>query len=235
VRIWADRNGVLSLRRRRMLSPEDIHESLATSQGPTNTGDLLVALVERLSSRMEPMLEHMRNQLEKLEHTTLEEEKTTVSRQESQQKRQMLGQLRISAVAMRRHLMPQREALQRLMTENLSWINDQHRVRLHELINDTTRHLEDLDEIRDTAGIIQDQITGDASAVMNDLLYKLTLVTVFFMPLSFLVGFFGSNVGGMFFGGDPSDPGQDGVLWETAILFTVSLAELLAFRLLRWI
>lgn len=235
-RLWVDDHGIISLRRRRMLTPEDIHFGLQQGDGPTTPGDLLVDFIERLTERMEPVLETMRNRLEKLETSTLADASYSQRhRQEGNQVRSQLGQLRVRAIGMRRYLGPQRDALVRLAADSPPWLSDDHRTRLREMANETTRYLEDLDEIRDTAGIIQDQVAGVQSDATNTILYQLTLVTVFFMPLSFLVGYFGSNTGGMFWGGDPADSAAMGATYEFLLLVAVSVIEIALFRIIRWI
>lgn len=236
IRVWVDQHNILSLRRRRMFSPEDINTLLEKGEGPFTPGDLMVLLIERITQRMEPVLATLRDKLDEVEQVVLSAENHHhLHMREHQHMRAQLGQLRISAVSMRRYLGPQRDALVRLASEHPPWMSAEHRANIRELANDTTRYLEDLDEIRDTAGILQDQIAGTQSEMLNKLLYQLTLVTVFFMPLSFLVGFFGSNTGGMFWGGDPSDPGQWGAVYELALLVAVSVAELALFRVLKWV
>ncbi|MBF0283048.1 MAG: zinc transporter ZntB [Magnetococcales bacterium] len=235
LRLWAGAEGLVTLVGRRMRSPEDIHVDLQRGQGPKEPGDLLVLLLERLTERMAPVIATMGVQMEELEQETLVEERHRGERKRQLMIRKRLARLRMAAVSLRRYLGPQREALNRLAAEPLTWLTDEHRLRLKELVDDSIRLIEDLDEIRDTAGIVQDQIKNDMSETMNTLLYKLTLFNVIFMPLSFIVGFFGSNVGGVLWGGNPADPTGQGFLNEGMLLFGVATLELLAFRWMRWL
>lgn len=237
IRFWVDQHGVISLRRRRLITPEDISFTLQRGEGPTGPGDLLVAFIEQATERMEAAFASMRDRLETLEQATLEEGDAHAPRHrvESKKLRSQLGRLRIGAISLRRYLGPQRDALLRLAAEHPSWLTDEHRTRIREMVNETTRYIEDMDEIRDTAGIIQDQIASAQSDAINVILYQLTLATVFFMPLSFLVGFFGSNTGGMFFGGDPSDPAGLGATYEMVLLVVLAVVEIVLFRSIKWI
>jgi zinc transporter len=235
MRLWATAGGIISLRGRRVFSPEAIHNALEQNHGPKGSGDFLVALVEQLTVRKESVLEEMRDRLDSLEQITMAPRDRRQERLDGVTMRRQLGQLRVAAVALRRYLAPQRDAINRLSHTSLPWLLDEHKVRLRELGHDLTRHVEDLDEISMTAGIIQDQVASAMSENLNDMLFKLTLLSAFFMPLSFLVGFFGSNTSGMFFGGDPSDPAGIGALYETILLVGVGAFELMLFRWLKWV
>ncbi|MEO5378035.1 MAG: hypothetical protein H7832_09685 [Magnetococcus sp. DMHC-6] len=235
LRLWADARGVVSLRGRRMFSPEDVNHGMESNHGPLNSGDFIVGFIERLTIRIEQIVESLGPQLERLEQLSHAPRPSHEKRKLAREFQQQLVQIQTSAITLRRYLVPQREAIHRLTTEHIPWISDAHRHRIREKVNDHYRFIEDLDEIRDTARIIQDQITTAASEVMNDLLYKLTLISAFFMPLSFLVGFFGSNTGGMYLGGDPADPAGMGATYEILILVVISLLELIIFRVLKWL
>jgi zinc transporter len=67
--------------------------------------------------------------------------------------RSKLAQLRKQTIALRRYLAPQREALNRLVMEKLSWINDENRMQLREISDRLIRHIEDIDAIREHAAV----------------------------------------------------------------------------------
>ena len=60
--------------------------------------------------------------------------------------------LRRQAIAMRRFLAPQREALSRLVGERAAWLDESERSRLREVADRTARYVEDLDSARDRMG-----------------------------------------------------------------------------------
>ncbi|MBF0428540.1 MAG: hypothetical protein HQL94_06420 [Magnetococcales bacterium] len=236
LRLWVDASGIVSLRGRRMFFIDEIYRALKEGNGPKTPVELLVILLERLTFRMEPILEHMRSQLEELETNILEGRDPFDARRDGPQIRQQLGRLRVAAVAMRRYLSPQKEAITRLMNEEFAWIGMEHKSRLLEVVNETTRHMEDLDEIRDTAGIIQDSVANSITEGLNDLLFKLTMMSAFFMPLSFVVGWFGSNVSGLYLNADSAwFPTQHGFTLEGLLLVAIGLIEVWVFKKLKWL
>lgn len=236
LRVWVDKAGVISVRGRRIHFIDSVRRALDSHAGPRSPAELLVTLLEHLTVRMEPILEKMRLQLEELENYTLTAHEPSEIRANGPKIRQQLGDLRVAAVALRRYLAPQREAIVKLMGEESPWVGPEFNPRLQEVVNETTRHMEDLDEIRDTAGIIQDSVASAINEGLNNLVFKLTMMSVFFMPLSFIVGWFGSNVSGLLLNVDSAwFPTQHGFVIEGLLLVGIGLIELMLFRRFGWL
>lgn len=70
-------------------------------------------------------------------------------------------------------------------------------MRLREVRNRLQRHLEDLDAVRDRTIIVQEELQAHLSDQLNSRMYVLNIVAAIFLPLSFLTGLFGINVGGI--------------------------------------
>lgn len=129
------------------------------------------------------------------------------------------------AIALRRHIAPQRETLARLPTERVSWMGDLTRARLRESADRVTRFLETLDAARERAAVTNEELTSRLAEQMNQTMYTLSVVAAIFLPLSLLTGLLGINVGGI--------PGVD---WPwafalvTVMLVLVGIAEWLWFK-----
>jgi zinc transporter len=92
------------------------------------------------------------------------------------------------------------------------------------------RYVEDLDAARDRAVVLRDEIANRLSVQMNRTLYALSIVAGVFLPLGFLTGLLGINVGGM--------PGveYDYAFWIACLLMVlVFIGEVALFRRLKWI
>ena len=137
--------------------------------------------------------------------------------------------IRRESIALRRYLAPQREALAKLQNEKVSWLTDNDRARLREVSDQLVRIIEDLDSVRDRASVTQDELVSHLSDQMNARLYVLSLVAAIFLPLGFLTGLLGINVGGM--------PGVESGLafWIVTISMVVLVAvQIYVFRKKRW-
>ena len=92
------------------------------------------------------------------------------------------------------------------------------------------RTAEALDLIRERALLLQERLVEQRVDGMNDRLFVLAIISVIFLPLGFVTGLFGVNVGGM--------PGVDNagafiVLCLSMIIFSVIIVVMFCWR--KWI
>lgn len=222
VRMWIDEHRIITTIRRRVRAVEDIRERLEAGNGPTNAADFLVELATRLIERMEPVLTELDERTDTLEERILNDPDTS--------ERQEINDIRKMAIVIRRHLAPQKDAMMALRNCEVKWLEKNHKRKLQEGLDRLTRYIEDLDAIRDRGQIIKDELASVLADRMNKNLYVLSLIAALFLPLGFLTGLLGINVGGM--------PGSadDGAFWIVCGICAICLIlEYLIFRLLRWI
>jgi len=98
-----------------------------------------------------------------------------------------------SAIRLHKTLSPQREVLNRLARDPFQPVQAKHRVYFRDLYDHVVR-------IHDISESLRDLISGSVETYLsvvsnrtNDIMKTLTIVTVMFMPMTFLVGFFGMN------------------------------------------
>ncbi|MGD2064625.1 MAG: zinc transporter ZntB [Nitrospirota bacterium] len=222
VRMWIEEQRIITLRHRPVRAIQEVRESLEAGQGPATAGDFLVEISDRLLTLMAPVLGEIDDQVD-----ALEDEVLTVG---SYELRGKIGSLRRDAIAMRRYLAPQRDAMARLLTERVSWLGDLHRMQLRELADRVTRYVEDLDSARDRAAVTQDELNSRIAEQMNKTMYVLSIVAGIFLPLGLLTGLLGINVGGI--------PGTENPVAFTivcALLLAVAVIQVWIFRRFKWI
>jgi len=222
MRMYVDKDRVISVRRRRLMAVQDIRDHLAAGNGPRNSAEFLVEITTRLIERMGPVIADLDDSIDDLEDRVLGRTDASL--------RGELWQLRRQAIALRRYIAPQREAMARLVTERLTWLDPQNGQRLREVADRITRYVEDLDAGRERAAIIQDELTTRLSEQMNRNMYVLSVIAGIFLPLTLLTGLLGINVGGI--------PGEKWPWSFTAVVIgTVFLGgvEYVLFRRLKWI
>src|SRR5690349_18308100 len=96
-------------------------------------------------------------------------------------------------LAMRRILLPQREVLNKLARDDYKVIDPKDRIFFRDIYDHLVR-LHDLNEsLRDLVGGAQDTYLSVINNRMNEIMKTLTIITVLFMPISFITGFFGMN------------------------------------------
>ncbi len=221
IRLWLEKDLVISARHRRLMAVEDLRQALVKGHGPQDSGALAMMLAERLTARMDPVLDGLQDQLDALEDTII----TALSRE----LRSELSELRRQTIMLRRYIAPQREALRRLAVEEVDWLTQRRRDRLMEVSDRVTRYMEDLDVIRDRASVINDELANRLAERMDRTMYLLSLVTLVFLPLTVISGMLGMNVGGI--------PGGN-IPWAfavTCLLFAgIAGFEIWLLRRLRW-
>lgn len=222
VRLWVDRRRIISTRKRPLLSLKDIAESLRKHQGPKTTGEFVVDLTDWLISRMQGTVDHIEDRLAQLEEEVLDSGNPSL--------RNTLLTVRREAILLRRYLAPQREALMKLYSEDLSWMRQSDRIRIREVTDSLIRYLEDLDSARDRASVTQEELINRVSEQMNTRMYVLSLVAAIFLPLGFFTGLLGINVGGI--------PGSENKwAFPVVIIFlaAVVVLQLFFFRKKKWL
>src|SRR5690606_29646425 len=95
--------------------------------------------------------------------------------------------------------------------------------------NRLMRYLEELELIRERAGMVTDSERSRASERMNRTMYRFCIITGIFLPMSFLTGLLGINVGGI-----PGAENPWGFLIACSLIAVVALMQLILYRRLRW-
>jgi len=223
VRIWIDSKRIISAQLRKLYAVSDVVESIENQSGPKTAGDFLVLLAKRLFERMEPSLNELNDQLDDIEER--------VMLNPSVEERQDVIDIRKQAIEYRRYIAPQRDIMAQLCDSvSTSWISKNHERQIHECHDRLLRYIENLDSVRERAQIVKDELSNALSDRLNRNLYLLSVITTIFLPLGFLTGLFGINIGGM--------PGVDNphAFWLfTGILIAIIIAQILFFRGLRWL
>jgi zinc transporter len=189
LRIWATEHLVVTTRAHRIMAIDDLCARFERGDPPKSSGDLVCFLAERLTNRIEPVVQSVEEQAD-----ALEEEWLDLSTPAPKQK---LAQFRRSALSLRRYIAPQREAISSLVRDTGEFLTDEARLRLREVQDITTRMAEDLDLVRERAVVIQEQIVEQRAEAMNQRLFALAIISAVFLPLGFFTGLFGVNIGGM--------------------------------------
>ncbi len=190
LRIWFDGARIFTARRsdRRLLSVEDVRLSIEEGLGPVSPGDFVARLVEALANRISGVVDVIDEQLTDIE-TSLEDD-TPVDRR-------LLSETRRQTARIRRYLAPQRDALDILTRLKDAALTSDDTHSLRNEADRTMRYVEDLDLARERAIMISEDVQNRIASQQNGRMYVLSLVTAVFLPLSFLTGVFGMNVGGL--------------------------------------
>ncbi len=188
VRLYADKQRIITSSDRKVKSIGELAEQLLKGNGPTSPGTFILELCHRLTLRKVNQIMDMEDKLADLEEQALQ--------QSDHNLRLNLGELRRQVIAVRRYLAPQKEAFFSVIS-TASLMSTEERSRMREIYNTLLRVIEDLDAIRDRALVTQEELSNQLTEQLNKRLYFLSLVTAIFLPLGFLTGLLGVNIGGI--------------------------------------
>ena len=222
VRMWLGRDCIVTSRRRKVLSVRDVRDDLLARQGPKSAGQFLIALTATLATRIEAAVENIENLLGELGERLGSGDIAAV--------RTELGILRRQAAAIRRHLSPQRDAIDRLARNPAGVLSADDIFELREEGDHLTRHIEDLDLARENALVTQEELMNRIAQEQNSRMYLLSVIAAVFLPLTFVTGMLGMNVAGL-----PGTDNPNGFLISAVTLVALGIVLVVYFKWKKWI
>jgi magnesium transporter len=133
-----------------------------------------------------------------------------------------------AALKLSRSIGPQREVANRLVRDSFPQIDTKDRIYFRNVYDQLVRLHDITETVRDLVSGALDTYLSVVSNRTNDVMKTLTLVSVLFLPLNFLVGFFGMN----FFGDNIH---LDGIQWPHDAMFAACLLAMAAAPGLLWL
>lgn len=168
-----------------------------THHAPVSPADLVARLALRAADRLEPLVERMGDNLDDVEEALM------LGRRREKDVGSKLARLRRTLIQLRRLIWPQRDVLNTLEIEELSFLTTRDRVRLREASARTARLGDELQSLSERAVLVHEQILDTRAEQMNQTMLVLAAVTAVFMPLTVISGILGMNVSGIPFHDSP--------------------------------
>lgn len=223
VRIFADARRVISLRLRPLRATETLIADLQAGRGPCTPSELLLQLARHLTDRVDDLIGELS------EHLDVEEERLDGDERYRPEHGAML-QVRRRAASLRRFLAPQRDLYAQLARNRYPWFAEGDEGYWNELNNRLTRYLEELELVRERVSLVLEAESRRMNERMNRIMYRFTIITGLFLPLTFITGLLGINVGGI-----PGAESRFGFFIACAFMATLALSLVLLFRRWRWL
>ena len=221
IRLWVDSHRIISVRRRPLKTVQDLQKRLMEGKGPKNAGDFVAQLIGRLFERMEPVFSELDEKLDDTEERVMESPDT--------RERQAITEIRKQAIVFRRYIAPQRDVISYLKSSDQPWLDQVHKRRLQEALDRVIRYIEDLDTIRERSQIVKDELSNALADKMNKNMYVLSVIAAIFLPLGFLTGLLGINVGGI-----PGSDNNSAFLLFCGILLLIVALQIVIFKKFKW-
>ena len=191
LRIWLEPNRIITSRRRRLMTMETIRLQIEDNKGPHDLNEFFMRIIDGISDRISDVIENLDENIDGIENDISSGDESIKTLRES------LTVLRRQSAMLRRYIAPQRDALERLHRESNSVLSASCRMELREETDRFRRYVEDLDLAREKILVSQEQILTMLTEEQNKRMYVLSIVAAIFLPLSFVTGLLGMNVGGI--------------------------------------
>lgn len=220
LRILYYKGAIYSFRRRPLRSVGFIRERLQRQDGPESLHDFFIMLIEEMNNRLEELLDVIETEMEQLED---DEVGSTAERQ------RRLTALHRRMLRLVRFVRPQLTAIEKLAVDAPKWLEAEN---VQWLVNErdaVQRELESLEMLLEQVWMLREHLQQEVAEKMNRNTYWLSVIAGVFLPISFLTGVFGINIGGM--------PGvEDGnAFWIfCGALGIIAVVEFLLLRRLRF-
>ena len=222
-RIFADRQRAISLRLRPLHATEELIEDLLEGQGPKTAAELILSMAHYMTDKIDLLVSELGEQVDA-------EEERADALDNPAPDHTMLMQIRRRAAGLRRFLAPQRDIFAQITGNAFSWFANGNIGYWNELNNRLTRYLEELELNRERVNLMLESENRRMNERMNRTMYRFAVITCIFLPMSFLTGLLGINVGGI--------PGADNpwaFLIACGAIALVAAGQWLLFRKLRWV
>ncbi|MDR0807111.1 MAG: zinc transporter ZntB [Enterobacteriaceae bacterium] len=188
LRVYLTANLLISSCHRPIEAVDDVIDQLQKKTGPTHTGSLLVRLLDSLTDSVSDFIDDLHSQVIDLENGLLEQ---------ALPERGVIPLIRKQLIVLRRHLIPQRDVFSRLASERFPWMDNDDRHHMQDIAERLGRGLDDLDATIARTAVVVDEINSLMADLLNRRIYTMSLMTMLFMPATFLTGLFGVNLGGI--------------------------------------
>lgn len=224
LRIWCENDRMITLRETPMNFLESMEREFAAGSGPKNVGELLDEVCYFMLNKIVDVVAGVEVVIDDVEDQIIEGEEDKNGDLMS-----LLSEARRNLTEMRRYLYPQRDAMDSLPRQIMPWLSAENRYQLRENANRMTRIIEDMDSLRERAMINMDEISNRVREQTQENMYMLSVLVAIFVPLTFVTGLFGMNVGGI-----PLAQNENGLLFISAVLLFLGILLAFILKKLKW-
>ena len=225
VRFWVTANMVITLRNQSLKAFDDIRAAIAENNAPRSIDDFVLTVAERLVFRLENLVRGIEEDVD-----AVEDDQETVAEGKTLPLRRRGSDIRNTVSRLRRHMAPQRDALSNYVEQKPAWSDKRFKRRARALTDKTVRLVEEFDSLRERLQIVNENLMAIETEQMNRTMYWLTVIAGLFLPISFVTGLLGINVGGI-----PAADSPFGFIGVVVLLAAFTAFEIWLFRKMRLI
>jgi zinc transporter len=195
VRMWVRRGKVNSVTRRPLSATAAVSRQMEAGL-ILDPGDLVAAFARAISKQLDPEVANLGDTLDDYESEL--DDPRAIYRLRSE-----IAKIRSDAIAYRRFVAPNRDALVTLSELDFLWLAEEDRLHIREASDRFARMTEELEAVRERAALLHEQITDLRGEQMENRSLVISIVAFIFLPLTFITGLLGMNVEGIPYAQEP--------------------------------
>ena len=215
--IWIEADRCITLRDKAhtLEALRALRVAILSGKGPRQGGPLLARIAEKI-------VDHLGELTDQIEEQLCEHEEALAEDGLDVDLRQQVNEMRRQIVSLRRYVAPQRDVLYRLRNDDSSWLCEDSKARLREVEEKLRGHMENLDEMRQRAALLHEEMSARVAEQTNRNTLVMSVVSVVMLPMTFITGYFGMNTSSLPFAGEGSVGGTLSATWLIAGVGTMT-------------
>src|SRR4051812_39053375 len=194
IRMWVRRGKVNSLTRRPLVATAAVLEQMKAGS-IVDPGDLVAAFAREISRELDPQVADLGD--------LLDESESDLESRNIYHLRGAIARIRAEAIAFRRFVAPDRDALAQLAQIDFDWLAEDDRLHIREAADRFARMAEELEAVRERAALLHEQLTDLRAEEIDQRSLLISIVAFIFLPLTFITGLLGMNVKGIPYADEP--------------------------------
>ncbi|GGG39837.1 magnesium and cobalt transport protein CorA [Dokdonia pacifica] len=210
-------------------TPSDLFESVRKRMSNTmsrvrqrGADYLLFALLDTLIDNYHITLDRFEETIEEIEDRITEEQRSS--------DKAVIHKLKKELVVLRKSIAPLREVISKFSKSESEVIKNTTQIFIRNLYENTVQITDSIDSYRDMLTSLQDLFIAEVSFKMNKVMQLLTLISVIFIPLTFLAGIYGMN-----FEYIPELQYRYGYFVLLGVMLAIFIMLLILFRKKKWL
>jgi zinc transporter len=188
IRLWVTACKVTSVSRRRLGATASVLAKMEAGR-IIDSGDLVAAFARAISTQLDPEVSALGD--------TLDDVECALDGSHLYRLRPIITKVRAQAIAFRRFVAPDRDALRTLADLDFEWLAADDRLHIVEAADRFARMAEELEAVRERAALLHEQITDLRAEQVDQRALYISIVAFIFLPLTFITGLLGMNVEGI--------------------------------------
>ncbi len=220
LRIFCDGERLISVMNRPVQAAQEV-KTLIENQGEDwSIVDVFLALIRNVLTKIEKHVKHLMEKVNQLEE--LEDQDSEIPFYE-------VHDLRRAVSRLSRFIVPQLDSIKKLSASEYSWLSESAQQEIREFLNKMNYLNEEITLIKERSEILNNELSNNISNRANKNLYLISIISVIFLPLSFITGLLGINVGGI-----PGANAENGFLIVSGIILVMAIVQGIIMKVFKW-